>query len=78
MSPVANETAEQMAQDAGEGTLSTEQQALYEVARALADAFKGNGRGGELSWKRLAANFNQAPRGGDDKLAFDDDRKTLN
>jgi hypothetical protein len=68
---VANETAEQMAQDAGEGTLSTEQQALYEVARALADAFKGNGRGGELSWKRLAANFNQAPRGGDDKVGFD-------
>jgi hypothetical protein len=68
---VANETAEQMAQDAGEGTLSTEQQALYEVARALADAFKGNGRGGELSWKRLAANFNQAPRGGDEKIGFD-------
>ena len=35
--------------DAGAGGLSTEQGELYDIARALVDAFRGNSRGNEMS-----------------------------
>jgi hypothetical protein len=44
----------------------------------LVDAFKGNGRGDELSWRRLEAGFNQAPLAGEKRAAFDDGRNRLN
>jgi len=79
---VLRETIEAMEADSGSGSLSTEQQALYDIAKKLVDAFGNNGRGGELSWHRLAANFDQTPRPGDVSYAQDDDddedRKTLN
>jgi hypothetical protein len=75
---VLKETVEAMEADAGDGGLSTEEAALYDIARALADAFKDNGRSGELSWRRLEASFNQAPRGGDPRVALDDGNRTLN
>ncbi len=72
-------TVEIMEPDSGAGSLSAEEQALYDIARELAEAFKHNGRSGELSWRRLAASFDQTPRGGGAHLALDDDdRKTLN
>jgi hypothetical protein len=74
---VLKEMVEMLETDAGAGGLSAEQTALYEIARALADAFKGNARTNELAWRRLEASFNQAPRGGDPRIAFDDGR-TLN
>ncbi len=74
------ETVEIMEPDAGDGRLSTEQQSLYEIARALAEAFRSNGRSSEISWRRSTANFDQTPRGSDPRLALeeDEDRKTLN
>jgi hypothetical protein len=77
---VLKETVEAMEADSGAGNLSTEDQALYDLARALVAAFRSNGRSGELSWRRLAANFDQTPHVGDARLALEDDedRKTLN
>ncbi len=75
---VLKETVEAMEADAGAGALSTEEAALYDIARALTDAFKSNGRSGELAWRRLEASFNQAPRGSDPRVAFDDGGRTLN
>jgi hypothetical protein len=75
---VLKETVEAMEADAGAGGLSTEEASLYEIARALADAFKNNGRSGELAWRRLEAAFDQAPRGGEPRIAFDDGSRTLN
>jgi hypothetical protein len=63
--------------DAGAGGLSTEQTELYDIARALVEAFRGNARGNEVSWRRLEASFNQAPLAGEKRVAFDDGR-TLN
>ncbi len=39
---VVHELVERLEPDAGAGRLSNEQQALYDIARALADAFTGN------------------------------------
>jgi hypothetical protein len=63
--------------DAGAGGLSTEQGELYDIARALVDAFRGNSRGNEMSWRRLEAGFNQAPLAGEKRAAFDE-RNRLN
>lgn len=57
---VLKSIVEEMEADAGEDRLSTEQNAMYEIARQLKEAFKGNSRHGELSWRRLEASFNQA------------------
>ncbi len=75
---VLKEIVEALEADAGSGVLSTEESALYDIARALADAFKANVRTNELSWRRLEANFNQAPRSSDPRVAFDDGNRTLN
>jgi hypothetical protein len=77
---VLKEIIEVLEPDAGDDRLSTEHASLYEIARALADAFKSNTRSNESAWRRLEASFNQAPRSGDQRIAFDDDedRKTLN
>jgi hypothetical protein len=74
---IVDEIVESLEADAGAGRLSTEDQALYDIARALGHAFKGNGRTSETSWRRLEASFNQAPRGGGPRIAMDDGR-TLN
>ncbi len=75
---VLKEIVEALEPDAGAGVLSTEENALYEIARALAKAFRANARTNELSWRRLEAGFNQAPRGGDPRIAMDDGGRTLN
>lgn len=72
------EIVEALEPDAGEDRLSTEDASLYAIARDLADAFRSNGRNSEISWRRLAAGFNQAPRSNDQHASFDDDRKTIN
>ena len=46
--------------DAGAGRLSNEQQSLYDIARRLAEAFHGNARSDEASWRRLSAGFTAA------------------
>jgi len=75
---VLKEIVEAMEPDAGAGRLSTEQAALLDIARTLAQAFENNARTSETSWKRLEARFNQAPRGGDSRIAFDGGNRTLN
>jgi hypothetical protein len=74
---VIKEIVEALEADAGAGALSTNEVALYELTRVLADAFKANARANELSWRRLGERFNQAPRGGP-RIAFDDGSRTLN
>ena len=74
---VLKSMVEALEADAGAGGLSTEQTELYDIARALVDAFRGNARGNEVSWRRLEAGFNQAPLAGEKRVAFDDGR-TLN
>lgn len=73
---VLREVVENLEADAGAGRLSNEQQALYDIARALVDAFKGNARGDEAAWRRLGTSFAQAQRA-ETRVAFDDGR-TLN
>ncbi len=75
---VLKEIVEALEPDAGAGVLSTEENALYEIARGLTKAFRANARTNELSWRRLEAGFNQAPRGGDPRIAMDDGGRTLN
>jgi len=75
---VLKEIVEALEADAGNGLLSTEEAALYEIARALSNAFKANVRTSELSWRRLEASFGQAPRGSDPRIALDDGNRTLN
>jgi hypothetical protein len=74
---VLKSIVEVLESDAGAGVLSTEHAELYYIARALVDAFKGNGRGDELSWRRLEAGFNQAPLAGEKRAAFDNGRNRL-
>ncbi len=50
---VLHDLVESLDADAGGGRLSNEQSALYEIARALADAFKASARSNETSWRRL-------------------------
>jgi hypothetical protein len=69
---------EELETDAGAGTLSTDDAALYGIARTLVDAFKGNGRGNEFSWRRLEGGFNQALHGSHTPVAFSDDKRTIN
>ncbi|HEX9881538.1 MAG TPA: hypothetical protein VGA65_03430 [Hyphomicrobium sp.] len=75
---VLKELVDMLEADAGDGRLPAEQDDLYQIAKALTDAFKANSRTNELSWRRLEASFNQAPRGGDPRVAFDDGGRTLN
>jgi hypothetical protein len=73
------DTVRGMEADAGAGGLSSEEEALYRLARALTDAFAGNGRSGELSWRRLASSFEQASLANGAEVAEQDqDRKTIN
>jgi len=60
---VLHDLVESLEADAGGGRLSSEQSALYEIARALADAFKASARSNETSWRRLETRFNDVPRG---------------
>lgn len=75
---VVKEIVDMLETDAGNGALSTEDEALYDIARGLSSAFNSNGRGSELSWRRLEAGFDQAPRGGGTRITLDGGRKTLN
>ncbi len=67
---------EKLEPDAGAGTLSTDDAALYDIARTLFDAFKGNSRGREVSWDRLKDGFQQALHGGDTVVTFNRDKRT--
>jgi len=69
---------EDLEADAGDGRLSTEQAELYDLSRALLEAFKSNSRGNEMSWRRLEAGFNQAPLAVEKHVAFDQGRNSLN
>jgi hypothetical protein len=62
--------------DAGAGRLTSEQTALYNIARSLTDAFQASSRSNETSWRRLEASFNAAPHA-ETRIVFDDGR-TLN
>jgi hypothetical protein len=75
---VVKEIVDMLETDAGNGALSTEDGALYDIARGLAGAFSSNGRGSELSWRRLEVGFEQAPRSGATRITLDGGRKTLN
>jgi hypothetical protein len=75
---VVREIVEQLESDAGAGQLSIEQDELYNIARALVHAFTGNGRGSEMSWRRLEAGFNQAPLAAESRVALEQGRKSLN
>jgi hypothetical protein len=75
---VVKEIVEALEPDAGNGVLSMEEAALYEIARSLRKAFNANARSNELSWRRLEVGFNQAPRDGDPRIAMDDGKHTLN
>jgi hypothetical protein len=75
---VLRSMVEALEADAGAGGLSTEQAELYDIARALVDAFRANARGNEMSWRRLEVSFNQAPLAGEKRVAFDDGRNRLN
>ena len=73
---------EELETDAGAGRLSAEEDRLNKVARALVDAFRGNGRGREFSWDRLKDGFQQALHGsnalhgGDTVVTFNRDKRT--
>ncbi len=71
------EVVESLEADAGAGRLSNDQQALYEISRALLEAFKANTRADEASWRKLVVGFNQAPRV-EPRVAARDDGRTLN
>ena len=51
---VLREAVEQLEPDSGGGQLSTEQQSLLEIARALLEAFQANSRADEMAWRRLS------------------------
>lgn len=74
---VLKEVVEALEPDAGANRLSTEEYTLYDIARTLVEAFRGNARTSEMSWKALEEKFNQA-RGNDPRIAFDGGNRTLN
>lgn len=47
------EVVDNLEPDAGAGVLSNDQQTLYDIARALAEAFQANSRTDEAAWRRL-------------------------
>ena len=57
---VLRDLTDSLEADAGAGRLSSEQQALYDIARGLAAAFHGNARADEAAWRRLSAGFTAA------------------
>ena len=50
---VLRDLVESLEADAGAGRLSNEQTALYDIARALADAFQGKRAQQRNLWRRL-------------------------
>jgi len=66
------------------GDLRPEDQELLKIASALVDAFRGNGRGKEFSWDRLAGSFKQifhdstASHDSDTVVTFNRDKRTSN
>jgi hypothetical protein len=66
------------------GDLRPEDQELLKIASALVDAFRGNGRGKEFSWDRLAGSFKQILHGStashdsDTVVTFNRDKRTSN
>jgi hypothetical protein len=74
---VVHEVVERLEPDAGDGRLSNDQQALYNLARKLLDAFKANARSNETAWRRLEASFDQAQHS-ETRVASDNGRPTLN
>jgi hypothetical protein len=75
---VLREIVEALEADSGAGRLTTEEQALYEIARSLTDAFKSNSRGSEMSWRRLELGISQASREGGPRIAYNGGRKSIN
>jgi hypothetical protein len=74
---VLRDVVDSLEPDAGAGRLASEQQALYAIARELTDAFKGNARTDEASWRKLGSSFVQAQRA-EQRVASDNGRPTLN
>ncbi len=71
------EVVENLEADAGGGRLVSDQQALYDIARELVDAFKANARADEASWRKLGTTFAQVQRV-EPRIASRDDGRTLN
>jgi hypothetical protein len=74
---VLRDLVDNLEADAGAGRLSNEQQALYDISRALALAFHGNGRADEASWRRLVAGFTAAQHA-EARVAGDNGRQLMN
>ena len=74
---VLRDLVEGLEADAGAGRLSNEQQGLYDISRALADAFHGNGRADEAAWRRLSAGFTAAQHA-EQRIAGDNGRQFIN
>jgi hypothetical protein len=74
---VVHDVVERLEPNAGDGRLSSDQQALYGLSRKLLDAFKANTRSNETAWHRLEASFDQAQLG-ETLLAPDNGHPTLN
>ncbi|MFA5899916.1 MAG: hypothetical protein WC829_12490, partial [Hyphomicrobium sp.] len=51
---VLRDVVDSLEPDAGAGVLASEQQALYDISRALAEAFQANSRTDEAAWRRLS------------------------
>ena len=75
---VLQEIVEALEADAGAAAVHRRGRRSTTSRVSLTDAFKANARTNEMSWRRLEASFNQAPRNGDPRIAFDDGRMTLN
>jgi hypothetical protein len=71
------ELVDSLEADAGAGRLISEQQALYDISRALLDAFRTNTRTDEVAWRKLGSAFNQISRV-ETRIAGDNGRPTLN
>ncbi len=50
---VLREIVESLEADAGAGRLSSDQQTLFDISRALVEAFQANSRADEAAWRRL-------------------------
>jgi hypothetical protein len=74
---VLRDLVDNLEADAGAGRLSNEQQALYDISRALALAFHGNARADEASWRRLVAGFTAAQHA-ETRVAGDNGRQLMN
>ncbi|MDH4983728.1 hypothetical protein [Hyphomicrobium sp. D-2] len=74
---VLRDLVEDLEADAGDGRLTGEQQALFDITRTMLQAFRANNRTNETSWRHLQLFLEDLPHA-EARISSDDGRTLMN